>query len=455
MKFLIMRFLTRKICELKAALLSLQKIFVFPMFIHERDNWTNFSWDSEKINGLQLKAMHRLGYLAGRMASIGFDNQLIATVEAVTNDVVASSEIEGVCLDTDEVRSSVARNLGLSLERDHDASHYVEGIVEMMLDASRNYSNPLTKERLFKWHRMLFPNAADMTIGAYRTDEMSVVSGTFGRERIHYRAPSPERVSEEMDAFLKWMNEEVNASYILKSAIAHLWFVSIHPFDDGNGRIGRAISDRVLAPLDNDNMHFYSFSRQILKDKRHYYKVLERTQRGNGDITEWLEWYFGAFIEAVENSSAVLSRLLRKATFWNAHSQASISDRQRMVLNKYLDGYEAKLTAKNWERIADVSKDTALRDIDSLVKQGILIPTPGRVRDIPYSIDILGKKNSHKMPPYENIAIEEENGYHYITATYGNSNLHERIGEIDYKRWEAKEIDLQALAYKYFAYILD
>ncbi len=266
-----------------------------------------FHWDSEKINSLQLKAMHRLGYLAGRMASIGFDNQLIATVEAVTNDVVASSEIEGVRLDTDEVRSSVARNLGVSLEKERDASHYVEGIVEMMLDAGRNYSEPLTEARLFKWHSMLFPNAKDITVGAYRTDEMSVVSGTFGRERIHYRAPSPDRVPEEMEGFLKWLNEERDTSLILESAIAHLWFVSIHPFDDGNGRIGRAISDRVLAPLDNDNMHFYSFSRQILKDKRHYYKVLERTQRGNGDITEWLEWYLIAFTKALENGIAVFS----------------------------------------------------------------------------------------------------------------------------------------------------
>ena len=211
------------------------------MFIHEREDWNSFRWDSEKIEALHLKAMHRLGYLAGRMASIGFDNQVMATVEAVTNDVVASSEIEGVRLDTDEVRSSVARNLGVTLEKSHDPSHYVEGIVEMMLDATHRYSEPLTEQRLFKWHSTLFPNAKDMTVGAYRTDEMSVVSGSFGRERIHYRAPGPERVREEMDCFLTWLNDKANTPDILKSAIAHLWFVSIHPFDDGNGRIGRAI----------------------------------------------------------------------------------------------------------------------------------------------------------------------------------------------------------------------
>ena len=425
------------------------------MFIHEREDWNSFRWDSEKIEALHLKAMHRLGYLAGRMASIGFDNQVMATVEAVTNDVVASSEIEGVRLDTDEVRSSVARNLGVTLEKSHDPSHYVEGIVEMMLDATHRYSEPLTEQRLFKWHSTLFPNAKDMTVGAYRTDEMSVVSGSFGRERIHYRAPGPERVREEMDSFLTWLNDKANTPDILKSAIAHLWFVSIHPFDDGNGRIGRAISDMVLAPLDNDNMHFYSFSRQILKDKRHYYKVLERTQRGSGDITEWLEWYFGAFIEAIEDSGAVLSRVLRKATFWNAHAQDSISDRQKMVLNKYLDGYEAKLTAKNWEKIAGVSKDTALRDIDALVKQGILVPTPGRVRDIPYSINFTDRAQPTENFPFKGIRIEKEGDVSYITSTYGTTPLRDRVSAIDIARLTAGEISLQDLAYKYFAYALD
>lgn len=315
------------------------------MFIHEYDNWTDFRWDAETIDALQLKTMHRLGYLAGRMAAIGFDNQLAATVEAVTNDVVASSEIEGVQLDTDEVRSSVARKFGVSLPKSKTPTHYVEGIVEMMLDATHRQNQALTEDRLFGWHHALFPNKTDMTVGAYRTEEMSVVSGIFGRERIHYRAPSPERVLAEMKRFIDWINNRDNKPGILKSAIAHLWFVSIHPFDDGNGRIGRAISDMVMAALDGDGMHFYSLSRQILKDKNHYYKVLEETQRGDGDITRWLEWYFNAIIAAVDDSNAMLSLVLRKAAFWNAHAQASISDRQRLVLNKYLDGYDAKLTA--------------------------------------------------------------------------------------------------------------
>lgn len=424
------------------------------MFIHELENWTDFRWDSEVVNSLQLQAMHRLGYLVGRMTAIGFDTQLAATVEAVTNDVVASSEIEGVRLDTDEVRSSVARKFGFSLPKSKDPTHYVEGIVEMMLDATHNSGKPLTEERLYGWHHALFPNITDISVGAYRTDEMSVVSGTFGRERIHYRAPSPERVPIEMLKFIDWINNTNNRTGILKSALAHLWFVSIHPFDDGNGRIGRAISDMVLAELDGDGMHFYSLSRQILKDKNHYYKILERTQRGNGDITEWLIWYFNAFMSAIDDSNAMLSLVLRKATFWNTHAQASITERQRIVLNKYLDGYDAKLTAKNWEKIAGVSKDTALRDITALVNQGILLPTPGKVRDIPYSINYTSSKA--KTLPFTNVMLEDTGQDSYITALYNDSiSVRDRISTTDKKRLEDGEISLQDLLFKHFAYLLE
>ncbi|MDE6335625.1 MAG: Fic family protein [Muribaculaceae bacterium] len=424
------------------------------MFIHEHDNWADFIWDSETVNSLQLQSMHRLGYLSGRMAAIGFDSQLAATVEAVTNDVVASSEIEGVRLDTDEVRSSVARKFGVSLPTSKDPTHYVEGIVEMMLDATHNQNKLLTEERLYSWHHALFPNKTDISVGAYRTDEMSVVSGTLGRERIHYRAPSPDRVPVEMANFIKWINNSDNKAGILKSAIAHLWFVSIHPFDDGNGRIGRAISDMVLAELDGDGMHFYSLSRQILKDKNHYYKILERTQRGNGDITEWLIWYFNAFMAAVDDSNAMLSLVLRKATFWHTHSQASMNNRQRMVINKYLDGYDAKLTAKNWEKIAGVSKDTALRDIAALVNQGILLPTPGKVRDVPYSINYT--KPTQGKSPFSNILIEKVGQDNYITAQYKDSiSVRDRISTTDKKRLEDGEITMQDLLFKHFAYLLE
>ncbi len=423
------------------------------MFIHEVDNWTNFRWQTDRIDALQLQAMHRLGYLAGRMAALGFDNQLAATVEAVTNDVVASSEIEGVRLDTDEVRSSVARKFGVSLQKAKEPTHYVEGIVEMMLDATHNQDKPLTRQRLFDWHSALFPNRTDMTVGAYCSEEMSVVSGMFGRERIHYRAPSPKRVPDEMACFIEWMNDPQNTPSILKSAIAHLWFVSIHPFDDGNGRIGRAISDMVMAALDGNGMHFYSLSRQILKDKKHYYNVLERTQRGDGDISDWLAWYFNAVMSAIEDSNAMLSLVLRKTAFWNAHSQASITERQRTVLNVYLDGYDAKLSAKNWEKIAGVSKDTALRDIAALVNQGVLLPTPGRVRDISYSINY----TSHPITksPFNDISVETVGANRYISAFYNDTPLRDRISDTDGQRLDDGEITIQDLAYKHFAYLLE
>ena len=424
------------------------------MFIHEHDNWTDFRWNNADINDLQNRAMLRLGYLAGRMAAIGFDSRMAATVEAVTNDVVASSEIEGVSLNSDEVRSSVARKFGVTLPKSKDSTHYVDGIVEMMLDATHNHYVPLTSDRLFRWHTALFPNAIGLNVGAYRTAEMSVVSGMFGRERLHYRAPAPEAVPAEMDRFLEWFNSGNTSSFaMVRSAIAHLWFVSIHPFDDGNGRIGRAISDMVLAGLDGEGMHFYSLSRQILKDKSHYYRILEKTQRGDGDITEWLLWYLSAIIAAIEDSDVMLSQVLRKATFWNAHAQAPVSERQRLVLNTYLDGYDAKLTAKNWAKIAGVSRDTALRDINALVGLGILVPTPGRVRDTPYSICYTRRDEADS--PFRNIEVKTEGAATYISAKYSDGQTcRDRLSVIDAKRLTDGEITLPQLAYKYFAYLL-
>lgn len=421
------------------------------MFIHETPNWPNFTWDRATIDPLHAQAMHALGYLAGRMSAIGFDSRLAATVEAVTNDVVASSAIEGVNLNTDEVRSSVARKFGVELPQTKEPTHYVEGIVEMMLDATHNADRTLTDDRLFGWHTALFPNGWNMTVGAYRTEDMSVISGTFGRERLHYRAPEPDRVPAEMAQFIRWFNSREYTG-ILKSAIAHLWFVSIHPFDDGNGRIGRALSDMVLAELDGEGLHFYSLSRQILKDKSHYYKVLERTQRGTGDITEWLQWYFTALISAADDSNAMLSMVLRKATFWSTHSGAQISERQRSVLNKYLDGYDAKLTAKNWARIAEVSPDTALRDINSLVKQRILEPTPGRVRDIAYSIKYT--LTEEDKTPFTNVQLDTTTPKTHILADLGGKTYRDRVSETDLQRLAAGEITLLSLAHKHFAHLL-
>lgn len=424
------------------------------MFIHERENWTEFRWNADEINELSMQAMHSLGYLAGRMAAIGLDSQLSASVESVTNDVIASWEIEGIRLDTEQVRSSVARRLGVLVPESKTPTHYIEGIVEMMLDATHNCDMPLDDKRLFGWHAALFPTAQfGMHVAKYRTEEMSVVSGTFGRERIHYRAPAPACVKDEMRKFFEWLNLPANKPSVIKSAIAHLWFVSIHPFDDGNGRIARAISDMVLAALDHERMRYYSFSRQILKEKNRYYDVLERTQRGDGDITEWLRWYFSAMIAAVDDSNAMLSQVLRKSTFWNTHAQTAISPRQRTVLNQYLDGYDAKLTAKNWAKIAGVSKDTALRDISDLVEKHVLAPTPGRVRDVAYSINYIIPAEA--ISPFSDIRIVTENGKQYICATFKSETpLKDLVGQTDAKRLADGEISVDQLAVKHFAYLI-
>lgn len=426
------------------------------MFIHESPNWPKFRWNTAAIAESERKVIHSLGFLAGRMASIGFDDRLKATVEAITNDVVASSEIEGVKLNTDEVRSSLARKFGVTLPKEKDPTHYIEGIVDMMLDATQNIKKPLTEERLFGWHCALFPMGSSggvpITVGAYRSEKMSVVSGAIGHEKVHYRAPEPERVPKEMERFLKWLNGPNTKPSVTASAIAHLWFVCIHPFDDGNGRIARAISDMILAKFDNTQLRFYSLSRQIFKDRKHYYDILERTSRGDGEVTEWLAWYHNAVIKAIDDSNTMLSDVLRKATFWNAFVQKDISERQRKILNIYLDGYDAKLTAKNWQKLAKVSKDTALRDIASLEKQGILTATPGRVRDVAYSINYTAEASV--LQHLTDIAIVRKNDFTYITATYkGSQPLSDRILEADLQRFENQEITLQDLALKYFAYL--
>ena len=429
------------------------------MFIHESPHWPVFRWDRDKIDRLEKEAMLRLGYLAGRMSSLGFDSRLSATVETVTNDIVASSSIEGVKLDTDEVRSSVARKFGVQIVNSKEPTHYIDGIVEMTLDATKNHSEPLTEERLFRWHHALFPKgfsgSLELRGGEYRNEEMAVVSGTFGRERVHYRAPEPTLVKGEMDRLLQWINESDNMSQILKAAVAHLWFVSIHPFDDGNGRIGRAIADMILAELDSDNLHFYSFSRQILKDRNHYYKVLEATQRGDCEITQWLEWFINALMAAVADSNSMLSQVLRKAAFWTAFAEINISDRQRMVLNVYLDGYDAKLTAKNWAKVAGVSADTALRDIASLVNAGVLIPTPGRVRDVAYSISYSSKPKTAEAW-FSNIKVTSEGQDTFLNAVYKDGTmLSDKLLKTDVLRYESNKLTAEALAMKYFAYLVE
>lgn len=428
------------------------------MFIHETDNWTSFRWESDKIADLLARTNKAVGFLAGRLSTLGFDNQMAATVESVTHDVVSSSEIEGVALNTAEVRSSVARKLGVSVPETKEPTHYIDGIVEMMLDATQNYAAPLTAERLFGWHAALFPmgksGSTTLSVGTYRTGGMEVISGMFGRERLHYRAPEAERVSEEMDTFLAWFNNPQYTPSLLKSAVAHLWFVSIHPFDDGNGRIGRAISDMVLSQADQSKLRYFSMSMQISREKKEYYCILESTQRSDGDITAWLIWYLECLGRAVETSESMLSGVLNKAMFWKTFSAITITDRQREVLNAYLDGYEGKLTAKNWAKLAGVSLDTAGRDIKDLVSKGMLSQVQGRVRDVSYTINYIAQDAFVRN--FSTPQIIRRKDKEYITAFYKDTRkVEERISDIDRLRLEQNEITLNDLLYKYFAYLTE
>ena len=362
------------------------------MYIHETQNWPDFTWNREQIDAKLIKVSKAAGYLEGRLSAIGFDVQQQAAVEALTHDIVSSSEIEGVLLNSDQVRSSVARRMGVHITNETEPSHYIEGVVEMMLDAVNNYSSPLTDERLFGWHNCLFPTGRSgmepINVGQYRVDPMDVVSGTWGREKVHYHAPAAEDVPAEMQRFLAWFNSDETAKDYVKSAIAHFWFVSIHPFDDGNGRISRAIADMALSQADNSTLRYFSISRQINKEKRKYNDTLERCQKGSCDITVWIEWYLDCMLRSIEGAEEMLSSILNKAIFWQSHSQAVLNDRQKTVLNIYLDGYIGKLTPKKWAKLAKVSLDTAARDIKQLTEAGILVPQEGRFRNVRYGIII-------------------------------------------------------------------
>lgn len=313
------------------------------MYIHQTKDWPNFSWDKDAINAKLAKVNKAAGFLAGRLSTIGFDAQMNAAVETLTHDILASSEIEGVVLNSDQVRSSVARRMGVHIVGDVEPSHYIEGVVEMMMDATRKYDQPLTDDRLFGWHNCLFPTGrsgmAVINVGKYRMDPMEVVSGTLDREKVHYQAPSADVVPFEMKKFLDWFNADLTPKNYIKSAVAHFWFVSIHPFDDGNGRISRAIADMALSQADDSTLRFFSISRQINKDKRKYNDILERCQKGGCDITLWIDWYLDCMSRAIESAGEMLSSILDKSIFWQTHSQVVVSDRQKTALNIYLDGY--------------------------------------------------------------------------------------------------------------------
>lgn len=379
------------------------------MYIHERDNWTAFKWDASALTAILEKVNRKQGLLYGRLASLGFDSKLKAMAENLTYDVVYSSEIEGIRLNVDEVRSSIARKLGIENVKQIAPSHYVDSVVAVMLDAVSHYDRPLTKDKLCAWQAAFFPTGfsegSQIEVGKYRTNEEHIVSGMFGREKVHYIAPAPERIEGEMTMFLDWFNRDENISYVVRSAIAHLWFVSIHPFEDGNGRLARILSDMLLARADKSEFRFYNISSQINKDKNHYYDILEKTQHGDGDITEWISWYANTLSTALDEAENVVSTILNKSLFWQKASTVSLNQRQTDILNLFLDGYEAKITSKTWASLGKCSKDTAIRDIQDLVAKDILREDiPGAKRPS-YSI-IYGHEDMTEL--FSDIAIVED-----------------------------------------------
>lgn len=328
------------------------------------------------------------------MESMGFNLQVEASLHTLTLDVMKSSEIEGEFLDAGQVRSSIARRLGMDIAGLVPADRHVEGIVEMMLDATQQYQQTLTDERLFGWHAALFPTGRSgmhkITVGAWRDnkvdDPMQVVSGAMGREKVHFEAPEAGRLNTEMNQFINWFNEESSMDAVLKAAIAHLWFVTIHPFDDGNGQIARAIADKQLARADGTTQRFYSMSAQIRKDRKEYYDILEETQKGSLDITRWITWFLQCLDRAIAATDETLGGVLRKAKFWETHAATILNDRQRSMLNKLLDGFEGKLTSSKWAKIMKTSQDTALRDIQDLLTKGVLEKEASGGRSTAYMI---------------------------------------------------------------------
>lgn len=349
------------------------------MYIHEIENWTNFIWDNDKIVPKLASVRHLQGRLLGRMESLGFDFTERATLESLILEVVDTSRIEGEFLNPELVRSSIARKLGIENADFIKTPRNIEGIVDVILDATQNFNQPLTQVRLLGWHNSLFQTGysgyVPIDVAKYRSGGMKVVSGIFGREKIHFEAPTAERVPHEMEQFLYWLNKDNSLDLVLKSIIAHFWFVTIHPFDDGNGRIARAILDMFLAKSDNSKIRFYSLSNQIFKEHKHYNNIIEKAQKGTSDITQYLEWFLGCFERALMASEQNLEIILDKAHFWDKHKSTNINDRQRLVINYLYDSYDKEvgfLRTSIYAKLAKCSNDTALRDLQDLVAKEML-----------------------------------------------------------------------------------
>lgn len=363
------------------------------MYIYNNPNWPNFEWNSEKLLPLLSLVRNKQGLLIGKMSVLGFDLRNEANLQILTQEIVKSTEIEGEILDKEQVRSSVARRLGLEISGLVNSERNVDGIVDLMLDAITNYDKELSKERLFSWHASLFPEGRsgmyNIKAGSWRDDStgpMQVVSGALGKEKVHYQAPPAETLEKEMQQFIRWFNLNQKEDFVLKAAVAHLWFVTVHPFEDGNGRISRALSDMLLARSDEQTNRFYSMSTQIRKERNSYYEILEKTQKGAMDITNWLEWFLNCLLHSIENSEKLLEKIIFKHSFWIKHTGLTINDRQRKVLNLLMDDFEGALSTTKWAKIGKCSQDTALRDIQDLMEKGILMKSPQGGRSTNYEL---------------------------------------------------------------------
>jgi len=363
------------------------------MYIHELPEWPRFRWDPDHLTELLASVRHRQGRLVGRMESLGFNLQQDAVLRTLTADVLKSSEIEGEKLEADQVRSSIARRLGLDVGALKPADRHVEGVVEMILDATGHYDQPLTAERLFAWHAALFPTGrSGMTkirVGAWRDDgtgPMQVLSGPIGKERVHFSAPPAVRLEQEMIGFLDWFNRPADIDQVLKAGLSHLWFVTVHPLDDGNGRVARAIADMALARSEKSRQRFYSMSTQIQQEREAYYDILEQAQKGTMDITPWMDWFVGCLGRAVDGAQTILGAVLVKARFWESLRGVPLNKRQTLVLNRLLDDFDGKLTTSKYAKLTKSSQDTALRDILLLVERGILIRGPEGGRSTSYAL---------------------------------------------------------------------
>jgi Fic family protein len=348
-------------------------------YIYQNTDWHKFTWCGEKIQKLLFEIKKEQGFLLGKMATFGFDIKHSALLKVLTENIIKSSEIEGQILDKQLVRSSIAKHLGIDIGAETPISKDVEGVVEMMLDATQNYTKEISKDRFCNWHAALFPTGYSgmhkINVGTYRTDEqgaMQVVSGYIGQEKIHYEAPKAEILEQEMNELIKFINSEKEMDYLIQAGIVHLWFVILHPFDDGNGRIARALTDMILSRSDDSRYRFYSMSSQIQKNRKSYYEILEKTQKGSMDITNWLVWFLENLLIAIKSNDEIIDNVIQKAEFWRKNSNVIFNERQIKILNRFMDNFEGNLTTTKWAKMCNCSQDTANLDINDLINKNIL-----------------------------------------------------------------------------------